>query len=161
VRDVAAAKRSNGQHNDEMTGLQKPLFFRLKMLLVKIVRERRMAERRVSARNEIGSGDVSQSPTLPSASHAQAASQAKAMKQIDLGKKSQNHHCRIRDAIAPCAEQISGAEVVATASKAQCERLYRSSGINKWRRFRQRGICRLRLALASGISASTELWPSG
>jgi len=88
VRDVAAAKRSNGQYNDEMTGLQKPLFFRLQMLLVKIVREQRMAARRVSARNEIGSGDVSQSPTRPSASQLQAASQTKAMEQIDLGKKS-------------------------------------------------------------------------
>jgi hypothetical protein len=71
-----------------MTGLQKPLFFRLEMLLVKILREQRMAVRRVAARNEIGSGDVSRSPTRPSASHAQAASQAKATKQINLGKKS-------------------------------------------------------------------------
>jgi hypothetical protein len=37
-----------------------------------------------------------------------------------------------------------------------------SSGIAKMASlFRQGGICRLRLAAASGISASMELWPRG
>jgi len=45
-----------------MTGLQKPLFFRLQMLLLKIGREQRVAVRRALARNEIRSCDVPQSP---------------------------------------------------------------------------------------------------
>ena len=36
-----------------------------------------------------------------------------------------------------------------------------SPEVVKWLGIRQRGICRLRLAPASGISASMELWPSG
>jgi hypothetical protein len=40
-------------------------------------------------------------------------------------------------------------------------RIHQEQGATKWPRIRLPRICRLRLALVSGISALTELWPSG
>ena len=62
--------------------------------------------------------------------------------------------------IVPCAFLRRSPSVKDAAKRRDC-RIRSYQGTSNGSQIRQAQICRLRLAAASGISALTELWPSG